>query len=561
MKKLNVALFGILLFLSVGFISSDSAPEITLNAPGNNNVSLASYILFNCTGLDDVNLTNVTLYLNNVANETNVSGFNDTAYLFNKSFSDGSYNWTCGVCDNAIQCANAIVRNFVVSSSGPTYSSNSTNSTSAGKAIVHRLFLQDNNNLSGYIFSFDNCTGTFANSSWQGLSGRSNWSNVTKLANYTSNCTIQWKIYSNDSTNQWSNSSTYSYNTSAAVVPTVSLISPISKGNFSSTNVSFNCSAEASSNFSNMTLYGNWSGWHANQTIGLTGLENYTTFSKIISTTGYYAWNCYACDNSSSCDFASSNKTFWVDTVNPLVKLANPSNGTETVTNAQVFKFNVTDNFGIKNCSLYLNDAINQTKYLVGNSTLVLFDSINISNSSTFYRWNVKCFDFAGNSNQSESWFIKIVGNATEPVLGNVSEWANTYTTSTEEEYTKELGNKDRIKILIDEENHYVGVVAINSSSVTINVSSITQQAKLTVGEEKKFEVTGDKSYDLLVKLNSILNNKANITIKQINEKMSSEGGSSVGEKIFLIFVVGLMIVICGIAFYFFRMERNKLGS
>jgi len=48
----------------------------------------------------------------------------------------------------------------------PQYSANSTNSTLAGQAIEHRLNWTDDVGLSGYIFSFDNATGTLANDSW-----------------------------------------------------------------------------------------------------------------------------------------------------------------------------------------------------------------------------------------------------------------------------------------------------------------------------------------------------------------------------------------------------------
>lgn len=56
-------------------------------------------------------------------------------------------------------------------STQPTFSSNSTNSTGyQGQDVEHRLFISDNYGVSGYIFSFDNCTGSFVNDSWVGYS-------------------------------------------------------------------------------------------------------------------------------------------------------------------------------------------------------------------------------------------------------------------------------------------------------------------------------------------------------------------------------------------------------
>ena len=98
----------------------------------------------------------------------------------------------------------------------PTYSDNSTNSTIAGTNILHSLKWADETALAGYIFSFDNGTGSFTNDSWAGMIGTANWSNVTKVVNFTSGSTIQWIVYANDSSDNWNVSSTYSYDTTAA---------------------------------------------------------------------------------------------------------------------------------------------------------------------------------------------------------------------------------------------------------------------------------------------------------------------------------------------------------
>ena len=98
----------------------------------------------------------------------------------------------------------------------PTYSDNSTNSTLAGTNILHSLKWQDDTGLSGYIFSFDNGTGTFVNDSWVSFSGTLNWSNVTKSITSTVGATIRWKVYANDTSNNWATSDTYSYVTTSA---------------------------------------------------------------------------------------------------------------------------------------------------------------------------------------------------------------------------------------------------------------------------------------------------------------------------------------------------------
>lgn len=84
-----------------------------------------------------------------------------------------------------------------------TYSDNSTNTTIAGVATSFRLKWSDPNGLSGYIFSIDNCTGTFSTSSWMPMTELTNWSNVTYVTNSTGGCTIRWNVSANDTVNNW----------------------------------------------------------------------------------------------------------------------------------------------------------------------------------------------------------------------------------------------------------------------------------------------------------------------------------------------------------------------
>lgn len=98
----------------------------------------------------------------------------------------------------------------------PTYSDNSTNSTHTGQDILHSLNWADEEGLSGYIFSFDNGTGSFTNDSWVSMTGTENWSNVTKTVNAIGGTTIQWKIYANDTSDNWATSDIYTYTTSCS---------------------------------------------------------------------------------------------------------------------------------------------------------------------------------------------------------------------------------------------------------------------------------------------------------------------------------------------------------
>jgi signal peptidase len=96
----------------------------------------------------------------------------------------------------------------------PLWLSNSINSTLAGTPIEHSVLWSDES-LSGYIFSFDNCEGLLVNDTW--ISFADNWSNVTKTVNSTVNCTINWMVYANDTSNNWNATDLFSYNTTEIV--------------------------------------------------------------------------------------------------------------------------------------------------------------------------------------------------------------------------------------------------------------------------------------------------------------------------------------------------------
>ena len=95
--------------------------------------------------------------------------------------------------------------------------------------------------------------------------------------------------------------------------PNVTLNSPIDFFNSTSNSITFNGTVFDDINLINVTLYGNWSGgWHVNET-NSSGINNSNyIFTKSIPE-GTYIWNYYACDNSSQCAFADSNRTFTIN--------------------------------------------------------------------------------------------------------------------------------------------------------------------------------------------------------------------------------------------------------
>jgi hypothetical protein len=87
----------------------------------------------------------------------------------------------------------------------PSLFTEQSNTTS--NEVIFSLEWSDDYGLSGYIFS-SNISGEWKNDSWVPLEGTSGLFNVSKALNSTSSA-VAWKIYANDSSNEWTSSNEY----------------------------------------------------------------------------------------------------------------------------------------------------------------------------------------------------------------------------------------------------------------------------------------------------------------------------------------------------------------
>ena len=127
--------------------------------------------------------------------------------------SDGNYLATSSPNGDYVSIMEMIE---VIDTTPPQWANNQTNSTIAGTTINHSVYWTDETALSGYIFSFDNGTGTLVNDSWVSFIGTTNWSNVSKIVNLTVGSNIQWMVYANDTTNNLNATDIFSYTTTSA---------------------------------------------------------------------------------------------------------------------------------------------------------------------------------------------------------------------------------------------------------------------------------------------------------------------------------------------------------
>lgn len=143
--------------------------------------------------------------------------------------------------------------------------------------------------------------------------------------------------------------------------------------------------------------------------------------------------------------------------------------------------------------------------------------------------------------------------------------------------YSRELGINDRFKINISNELHYVKLVGVTATTASINVSSVTQEATLALGDTRRFDVDEDSNYDLSVTLSfvNVTSSKATFMVKSISGVVTAEtiGVEEGLEKeavdvaddesmggLWWIWVVALIVVVVGFGVWFWKKKFRKRG-
>jgi len=195
--------------------------------------------------------------------------------------------------------------------------------------------------------------------------------------------------------------------------PNSSLISPTNHANMSSSDTVFNCSAtDLDSNLDNVTLYGNWSGgWHANETISISGGSSYGVFTKQIPE-GNYIWNCLVSDNLSLSTFSNNNFSFAIDRTPPVISsvLVNESYVCGTLSYIRV-NCSANDNIaGVSNVIIQAikpNGTINYSTQKISN----IYYSEILANVEGVWRFNCIANDSVGNSANLTSMNFSVYSN------------------------------------------------------------------------------------------------------------------------------------------------------
>ena len=113
--------------------------------------------------------------------------------------------------------------------------------------------------------------------------------------------------------------------------------------------------------------------------------------------------------------------------------------------------------------------------------------------------------------------------------------WTGKTYVITEKEFengvTRQLSIRDRFKVEIEGDFYYVGVISLTETTTTMDISGRPQEAILAIGDIRRFGLTGDDFYDIQIILGGIENNKGELTIKRISEKITPEKEAEEEEK------------------------------
>jgi len=358
--------------------------------------------------------------------------------------------------------------------------------------------------------------------------------------------------------------------------------------NISRNNFSCNSSSPTSYNLVNVTFYlWNSTSLVYNETKIITGQTNSSSFNYSFTQEENYKWNCLSENNNSNVAFSSTNYSIVYDSTPSNITLISPSASYSDTTSSKSFdfQFNVSDTNLISNCSLIISGDSNYINFnLTINKSLTNVFSKTLSSGS--YNWYVNCLDLSGNSANSETRTIILTTPEITTSSGGGGGGGGTVAlpkvitnSQMQQGYTEQLTQSSKLTFQISSQSHTITTTKISGNNLEIIIRSDPINLTLFVGQEIKLSINSSDYYNLYLKLNSILNNKANLTIKEINERIivnategmveDNESNQEVSEtpeitkdvtkNDYIIYLIILFVIFLLIVYYIIRQFRiNK---
>ncbi len=516
-------------------IDSTTPSQIVFNSStdSNNTYVARNFTVINISGADNLNITNITIFLwfgnGTLLNESFSTTANATGlyYVNITNLSDGKYYYNATATDYANNRNTTGARTIYIDLTVP-YNISFVTTSDANNTYVSRnntfinVSVHDAINISNITYFFGYANGTPLNETTTivGVANRTNLVlNITNLSD--------GQYYYNVSVTDQANNRNYSGTRTIYIDLTRPLVefnttvpgnTSANYANVSRTWIFVNATA-SDTNEANITftLY--------NSTGGATNVTTFANTSvRTINWTGLangnYTYNVTVTDYANNRN-TTATRTIFIDTVGPSVSVAKTSSTKTTLT----LTITATDAVSGVNTPC----TVNRGGAIVSGSTITESGLA----CSTSYAYDVTCNDFAGiatvgplsATTDSCSGGESASGGGGSSTTTTTSTWASTFVPEKalfETGYTRTLAPKERIRVDIGNTAHHAGVLEVTATTVKIQIASTPQEATLSIGESKKFEVTNDSIYDLKVTLVAIKDGKADITVQSIAEPFGS---------------------------------------
>ena len=375
----------------------------------------------------------------------------------------------------------------------------------------------------------------------------------------------------------------------------VNLLSPSDEDytNINITNFSCRVLSDTNSELNNVTFYlWNSSGdLNYNLTENISNFDNTTFFNYTFIHEDDYTWNCLGINNISNESWGADNFSVVYDITSPsLMLISSPSSATSNSI-SRTFGFNTSDD-NIDSCSLIINGAISLTNSSMNVSVMQSFSKIFTPGT---YIWKINCSDLAGNVNSSvESSFIitalSVVsssgggGGSSTVISSAISQIYEVSVAEISAGYTRSLKSNEKVNFSIfdfEGGQHLLTISEVGVDYVNLVIESNPINLTLGVGQSVKLNLTSKVYYDLLVKVNKIVEGEAELTIQLINEPIEvrfikvvtteeTEDAESrfpiIMKNLIFIEVILFTVFTLTIAFIFivlivFRLNRKKLKT
>lgn len=533
-----------------------TGPNVTLVSPANGTTSLLVNHTFRCNA-SDLALKNVTLFVWNSSgaiarNQSYVaSGANAQVELNATNLSTGEHQWNCQFTDeNNNYAFTATNRSITIATLTTTLMTPAHNLlTNANQTFQCNVTTTGTlSNVSLYVWN----SSSLENITSINVSGGSNTSNLSY--NFTREGTYAWNcLFSTSANNQQFASTNYSL-TYDLSVPLVNVTPPANhtwqnKGNFNVTlNENGSCLASYNGGLTNISLSST-----DNRKFNAT---NMTLIHGANYTVAYY------CNDSAGNLNRTTLQSYSVDLTGSNITLHAPNNSYNLTAESTtiVFNFSVNDELNMSACSLILNGAVNTTNSTIAN--ISANQSIGVTFATGNFNWSVNCTDEAGNVGNSSTRTIILTAPASATPASSSSGGgggggggggAAASTTGTtyrptlsdaQQGFTRPLKVSDSIKVSIPvpessgsggtsgtsvskNAEHTITVDNVTESTAFVTVRSNPIKLTLSIGQRVRLNLTSSAYYDLAVRLESIINKSANITIQIISEPITGNAVNS----------------------------------